>query len=117
MSDTSEERRRLRGRRGLRTHVSVCQRNGLHQVDSFGVNLDEGEDVPGLHRVAQRVEPGGGVGALPASEALFGVLGGDEILPRLPDGRFAALSVVDFNCKDVFTPHSTFGLICIIPHD
>lgn len=112
MGDTSEERRRLRGKtrsgepHGLRTHVSVCQRNGLHQVDSFGVNLDEGEDVPGLHRVAQCVEPGRGVGALPASEALFGVLGGDVIFPRLPDGRFAALSVVDLNSKDVIPTRS-----------
>lgn len=72
----------------LCTDVSVCQRYGLHQVHSLGVNLDEGEDVPGLHRVAQRVEPRGRVGTLLPSESLFSVLGGDEIFPCLPDGRW-----------------------------
>lgn len=67
------------------TDVSVCQRDGLHQVHSLGVNLDEGEDVPGLHRVAQGVEPRGRVRTLLPSESLFCVLGGDEIFPRLPD--------------------------------
>lgn len=67
------------------TDVSVCQRYGLHQVHSLGINLDEGEDVPGLHRVAQRVEPRGRVGTLLPCKPLFCVLGGDEIFPRLPD--------------------------------
>lgn len=64
--------------------MSVRQRDGLHQVHSLGVNLDEGEDVPGLHRVAQSVEPRGRVGTLLPCKSLFCVLGGDEIFPRLP---------------------------------
>lgn len=79
------------------TDVSVCQRDGLHQVHSLGVNLDEGEDVPSLHRVAQRVEPRGRVGTLLPSESLFSVLGGDEIFSRLPDGSSAVFSFVVSN--------------------
>ena len=73
------------GRHNCCTDVSVCQRYGLHQVYSLGVNLDEGEDVAGLHGVTQRVQPRGRVGTLLPSESLFCVLGGDEIFPRLPD--------------------------------
>lgn len=73
------------GRHNHCTDVSVCQRYGLHQVHSLGVNLDEREDVPGLHRVAQSVEPRGRVGTLLPSKSLFCILGGDEIFPCLPD--------------------------------
>lgn len=82
------------GRHNRCTDVSVCQRDGLHQVHSLGVDLDEREDVPGLHRVAQSVEPRGRVGTLPPSESLFCVLGGDEIFPRLPEKIFGLISKI-----------------------
>lgn len=84
-------------RHNLCTDVSVCQRYGLHQVHSLGVNLDEGEDVPSLHCVAQRVEPRGRVGTLLPSKSLFSVLGGDEIFPCLPDGGCAVFSFIVSN--------------------
>lgn len=71
----------------LCTDVSVGQRYGLHEVDSLGVDLDEGEDVPGLHRVTQRVEPGRRIGTLLPRETFLSVLGSDEVFPRLPGGR------------------------------
>lgn len=37
------------------TDVSVGQRDGLHEVDSLGEHLDQGEDVAGFDRVAQCV--------------------------------------------------------------
>lgn len=66
------------------TDVSVGQRYGLHEVHSLSVDLDEGEDVAGLHRVAQRVEPRRRVGALLPREAFLRVFGRDEVFPRLP---------------------------------
>lgn len=67
--------------------MSVGQRYGLHEVDSLSVDLDEGEDVPGLHCVTQRVEPRRRVRTLLPGEAFLSVLGGDEVFPRLPGGR------------------------------
>lgn len=67
--------------------MSVGQRNGLHEVDPLGVDLDEREHVSGLHRVAERVEPRRHVGTSLAGEALLRVLGGDEVFPRLPGTR------------------------------
>lgn len=69
------------------TDVSVGQRYGLHEVDPLGVDLDEGEDVAGLHCVAQRVEPRRGVRTLLPRVAFLGVFGRDEVFPRLPGGR------------------------------
>lgn len=69
------------------TDVSVGQRNGLHEVNSLCVDLNEGEDVPGLHCVTQCVEPRRRIGTLLPGEAFLSVFGGDEVLPRLPDGR------------------------------
>lgn len=66
------------------TDVSVGQRDGLHQVDPLGVDLDEGEDVPGLHGVTQCVEPRRPVGTLLPGEAFLRVLCRDEVFPRLP---------------------------------
>lgn len=80
-------------RHNLGTDMSIRQRYGLHQVHSLGVNLDEGEDVPSLHSVAQRVEPRGRVGTLLPSESLLGVLGSDEILPGLPDGMMCSIFI------------------------
>ena len=74
------------------TDVLVAQRDGLHEVQPLGVHLDEGEDVPRLHRLAQRVQAGrrapgaGGARRLPAGEALVRVFSRDEVLPRLPVG-------------------------------
>ena len=64
--------------------MSVGQRYGLHEVHSLGVDLDEGEDVPGLHRVTQRVEPRHGVRTFLPGESFLCVFGGDEVFPRLP---------------------------------
>lgn len=66
--------------------MPVGQRDGLHEVDPLGVDLDEGEDVPGLHRVAQRVKPRRHIRTLLPGEALLRVFGRDEVLPRLPGG-------------------------------
>lgn len=68
------------------TDVSVGQRDGLHEVDALGEHLDQGEDVAGFDGVTQRVQPGRRVGTLLPGEALLGVLGHDEVLPRLPAG-------------------------------
>lgn len=68
------------------TDMSVGQRDGLHEVDALGEHLDQGEDVAGFDGVAQRVQPGRWVGTLLPGEALLGVLGHDEVLPRLPAG-------------------------------
>lgn len=87
------------GRRNLCTDMSIRQRYGLHQVHSLGVNLDEGEDVPSLHSVAQRVEPRGRVGTLLPSESLLGVLGSDEILPGLPDGMMYSIFICSLKLK------------------
>lgn len=76
----------------LCTDVSVGQRYGLHEIDSLGVDLDEGEDVPGLHCVTQRVQPRRWIGALLPRETFLCVLGGDEVFPRLPGGRYDEVS-------------------------
>jgi len=67
-------------------HMSVGKRNGLHEVHSLGIDLDEGEDVASLHRVTQCVEPGRRLGTLLPGETLLCVFGYDEVFPRLPDG-------------------------------
>lgn len=69
------------------TDVSVGQRYGLHEVDPLGVDLDEGEDVPGLHCVTQRVEPRRRIGTLLPGVTFLCVFGCDEVFPRLPGGR------------------------------
>lgn len=68
------------------TDVSVGQRYGLHEVDSLGVDLDEGENVSSLHGVAQRVKPRRRIGTLLPCETLLCVFGCDEVFPRLPGG-------------------------------
>lgn len=68
------------------TYVSVGQRDGLHEVDSLGEHLDQGEDVSGFDRIAQCVQPGCGVGTFLPGKALLGVLGYDVVFPRLPMG-------------------------------
>lgn len=73
----------------LCTDVSVGQRYGLHQVNSLGIDLDEREDIPSLHCVAQRPEPRCRIGTFLPGKTFFRVLGGDEIFPRLPGGRCA----------------------------
>lgn len=66
--------------------MSVGQRNGLHEVDALCEHLDQGEDVAGFDRIAQRVQPGRRVGTFLPGKALLRVLGYDEVLPRLPAG-------------------------------
>ena len=56
------------------TDVSVGQGDGLHQVHTLCVDLDEGEDVSSLDGVAQRVKLGRPVWTLPPGEALLCVL-------------------------------------------
>lgn len=68
------------------TDVSVVQRYGLHEVDSLGIHLDEGENVSGLHGVTQRVEARRCVRTLLPGKALLCVFGRDEVFPRLPSG-------------------------------
>lgn len=68
----------------------IGQWYGLHQVHSFSVNLDEGEDVSGLHCLTQDVEPGLLVRTLPLNKLLLCVLGCDVVLPRLPEGDKSA---------------------------
>lgn len=70
------------------TDVSIGQRYGLHEVHSLSVDLDEGEDVPGLHGVTQCVEPRRRIGALLPGEAFLSVLGSDEVFPCLPGGKW-----------------------------
>ena len=64
--------------------MSVGQGDGLHQVNSLSVHLDQREDVPGLDRVTQGVQLGHPVWTLPPGEPLLGVLGCDEVLTGLP---------------------------------
>ena len=56
------------------TDVSVGKWDGLHQVHSLCVDLDEGEHVSSLDGVAQRVQLGRPVWTLPPGEALLCVL-------------------------------------------
>lgn len=69
------------------TDMSIGQRYGLHEVHSLSIDLDEGEDVPGLHSVTQRMEPRRRIGTLLPGKAFLSVLGSDEVFPRLPGGR------------------------------
>lgn len=69
------------------TDVSVGERDGLHEVDTLCEHLDQGEDVAGFDRVAQCVQPRRHVGTFLPGKALLGVLGYDEVLPRLPAGE------------------------------
>lgn len=59
--------------------------NGLHQVHSISVDLDEGEDVTGLHRVTQGVQSGCSVWTFLTSKAFLCVFGCDEVFPGLPE--------------------------------
>lgn len=77
---------RFSNERWTGTDVSVGQGDGLHEVHSLGEHLHEGEDVTSFDRIAQRVQPGRRVRTLLPGEALLGVLGHDEVLPRLPVG-------------------------------
>lgn len=68
--------------------MSIGQRNGLHEVNSLGIDLDEGDDVPGFHGVTQRVKLRCRLWTLLPSETFLRVLGGDEVFPCLPGGRW-----------------------------
>lgn len=65
--------------------MPVGQRNGVHEVHSLGVDLDEGEDVASLHRVTQGVQSGRSVRAFLMGESFFCVFGRDEVFPGLPE--------------------------------
>lgn len=69
------------------THVSIGQRNWLHEVHTLGVDLDEREKVAGLDGIAERMQPGAGVRVSLPCEAPLRVLRRDEVLPRLPAGK------------------------------
>lgn len=71
----------------LCTDMPVGQRNGLHEVHPLSVDLDEGEDVSGLHCVAQRVELRRRIRTLLLGETFLRVFGCDEVFPRLPGGE------------------------------
>lgn len=75
----------------------VSLMNGLHQVQSFGVYLDQGEDVPGLYRVAQCVQSGCVICILPLSKTLLCVFGCDEVFSNLPEGRLRGKSKVIYD--------------------
>lgn len=60
---------------------------GLHQLRPLSVDLDQRQDVPVPHRLVQTLQPRLAVGAELADEAFLRVLGGDEVLPRLPGWR------------------------------
>lgn len=87
----------------LCTDVSVGQRDGLHEVDSLSVDLDEGKYVSGFNCVAQRVEPRCRIRTLLPGVAFLRVLGCDEVFPRLPGGRCeeAAVSLLVLMCVSV----------------
>lgn len=75
--------------------MSVGQRDGLHEVDSLGEHLDQGEDVAGFDCVAQRVQPRRCIGTFLPGKALLGVLCYDEVFPRLPAGGHERALVSD----------------------
>lgn len=64
--------------------MAISQRNGLHEVHTLSVDLDERENIPGLHSVTERVQFGQRVRTLLSSKALLCVFGHDEVFPRLP---------------------------------
>lgn len=64
--------------------MSVGQGDGLHQVNSLRVHLDQRENVPGFDRVTQGVQLRRPVWTLPPGETLLCVLGCDEVLTGLP---------------------------------
>lgn len=57
---------------------------GLHQLRPLGVDLDQRQDVPVPHRLVQTLQPRLAIGAALADETFLCVLGGYEVLPRLP---------------------------------
>lgn len=57
---------------------------GLHQLRPLSVDLDQRQDVPVPHRLVQTLQPRLAIGAELADEAFLRVLGGYEVLPRLP---------------------------------
>lgn len=65
----------------------VGLRAGLHQVHPLCIDLDQGQDVSVPDSLIQNLQSGGVVGTEPPSEALLRVLGGDVILPRLPENK------------------------------
>lgn len=71
----------------LCTDMPVGQRNRLHEVHPLSVDLDEGEDVSGLHCIAQRVKPRRRIRTLLLGKTFLRVFGCDEVFPRLPGGE------------------------------
>ena len=57
--------------------------DGIHQVHSFSVDLEEGHDVASPHRLVQDTQ----VHMPLVCKALLRVLGCDVILPSLPEGE------------------------------
>lgn len=64
----------------------VGHREGLGQVHSIGVDLQQGEDVAALHRIIQAAQFGGRIGTSALSKALLCVLSCDEIFAAPPAG-------------------------------
>lgn len=64
--------------------MAVGERDWLHEVHPLGIDLDEGEDVSSLHRLAERVKPRHGIRIPFLGETFVYVFGCDEVFPRLP---------------------------------
>lgn len=68
---------------GWRTHRPRL-RERLHQLHALGVNLDEGQQVPGLDRLEQLDHLGCGGRAGLSGVLVVHILGIDELLPHRP---------------------------------
>ena len=69
--------------RGGRTHRSRLW-EGLHKLHPLGVDLDQSQQVPGLHRLTQVHHLGQGRRTRLPGEAVVHVLRVDELLPCCP---------------------------------
>lgn len=61
-------------------------REGLGQVHSICVHLQQGEDVTALHSFVQVAQSGSRISTSALSKALLYVLSCDEIFAALPEG-------------------------------
>lgn len=84
--------------------MPIGERNGLHKLHSLSIDLDEGEDVAGLHCITQGVQSGCSVWAFLTSKAFLCVFCCNEVFPGLPERQREAEVTVNakntYECKN-----------------